>query len=255
MEIALIILFFIMFVEVLLIGFLFSDLSLNIEKLNIHSTNRKITEVHLEKMNMKLQIYIFKFIKIFSIKIYKNYFEIFKIKVYYEKIFKKYNITDRIDIYRRIYSLYKLTKENPSKISFRKIRLKFNSLKLNLNISTENSIITSFLTCFFSTIISILLKNNLSNRKYNLDKFEYKIIPIYLNFDCFKLDLEANISFSMFNILEIIYEYKNLIKEKEIKNKQNSKKLVEEILKKTIGGFKILDKVRYVNKKMKIYFE
>ena len=59
MQVALIILFFIIFIEVLLIGFLFSNVILSIEKINANSINRKITEVHLEKINIKLQIYIF----------------------------------------------------------------------------------------------------------------------------------------------------------------------------------------------------
>ncbi len=250
MEVALIILFLIMIVEVLLIGFLFSNITLKIEKINANSINRKLTEVHLEKMNIKLQIYIFKYIKIFSVKLYKNYFEILKIKIDYEKVFKKYNITDRIDIYRKIYELYKLIKENPSKISLKKIKPRFDSLNLNLTISTENSIITSFIICFLSTIISILLKNNLNNRKYNINKFQYKITPIYLNFDSFKLDLESDISFSMFNILEFVYEYKKLVKEKEIINKQKSKELVQQIFKRSIDGFKILNKVKYINKRV-----
>ena len=252
MQVALIILFFIIFIEVLLIGFLFSNVILSIEKINANSINRKITEVHLEKINIKLQIYIFKYFKVFNVKFYKNYFEILNIRINYEKIFKKYNITDKIDTYSKIYKLYKLIKENPSKISVKKIKPKFNSLKLNLSISTENSIITSFATCFLSTIISILLKNNLNSRKYNLDKFEYKITPIYLNFDSFKLDLESNISFSMFDILEFVYEYKKLIKEENFINKQKSKELVQQILKRSIYGFKILNKVRYINKRVTI---
>ena len=91
MQVALIILFFIIFIEVLLIGFLFSNVILSIEKINANSINRKITEVHLEKINIKLQIYIFKYFKVFNVKFYKNYFEILNIRINYEKIFKKYN--------------------------------------------------------------------------------------------------------------------------------------------------------------------
>lgn len=252
MEIALFILFFIIFIEILLIGFLFSNVSLNIEKLNINSLNRKITDIYVEKMNVKLQIYIFKYIRILNIKLNKNYFEILKGKIKYEKFFNAYNIKDKIDFYRKVYDLYKVIKENPSKINVRKIKPKLNSLKMNLNISTENSIITSFFTCFLSILISFLLKSNLLNRKYNNSNFNYKIIPIYLNSNSFKLELESNISFNMFSILELIYEYKKITKENRNTNNQKVKESMQEIIKRSIDGFKMIDKVRYVNKRIKV---
>ena len=56
----------------------------------------------------------------------------------------------------------------------------------------------------------------------------------------------------MFDILEFVYEYKKLIKEENFINKQKSKELVQQILKRSIYGFKILNKVRYINKRVTI---
>ena len=43
-----------------------------------------------------------------------------------------------------------------------------------------------------------------------------------------------------------------LIKEENFINKQKSKELVQQILKRSIYGFKILNKVRYINKRVTI---
>lgn len=249
MIITLSVLFFIISIEVLLIGFVFSKVAFKIEKLNLNSMNRKITDIYIEKMNIKLQIYIFKYIKIISIKLCKNYFEIFRIKIKYETFFKTYNITNKLEFYRKLYQIYRTIKENNEKINIRKINFKMNSLNMNLNISTENAIFTSFCTCSLSMIISLILKKNLFNNKYNLNKYNYKIIPIYLNTNSFKLDLKTDISCNMFNILEVIYQYNKVMKENK---KQIKKKIViKEILKRNIEGVKILERVRYVNKKVK----
>ena len=78
----LIILFGVIFVQVLMIGICFSNLILDIKECDITYNIDKKNKIDIKNLKFSIDVYIFRKIKIFSIKIHENYCEILKIKIH-----------------------------------------------------------------------------------------------------------------------------------------------------------------------------
>lgn len=199
-----IIFFTIILLEVLIIAILTSNIVFNIEECELYSKD-VLKKIRPEKIKLSIQIYIFKFIKILNIKIYKNYFEIFGIKINFQKIYK---FKDKDEVYIKFYELFKLLKENSQEISLSNLNPKIKSFKMKLKFSTENAIITSITTIGLSTVIAFILEKYMY--KFDKKNYEYKIIPSYINTNVFRLELNTKINFKMLDVLEFAYKYVKL---------------------------------------------
>ena len=81
----LIIVFIIILLEIIIIGFTFSNIIIEINDFDISYNEVMPKEFKVSKIDIVVKIYIFKFLKILSIKIHRNCFEIFKMKFKFKK--------------------------------------------------------------------------------------------------------------------------------------------------------------------------
>ncbi len=163
----------------------FSKIHIQIKKIYISNNNyQNKLEYDYE---IYLQIYVFNKIKIVSIKIDKA------------KI-QKLNIKQKIDFSN-------MKKDLPSKKELKyiikKLDIEFSNLYLNLEIGTEDVIITSAIIAIISALIGIGLAQVIKN--YEEEKYKYKIVPIYQNKNKINLNLDCIIQVKMVHIICIIY--------------------------------------------------
>ena len=86
---------------------------------------------------------------------------------------------------------------------FSKKKIKVEKLKLNLKLGTENSALTSYIIAFISSIISIFLARQIED--FSKNKYEYNIIPLYIDKNELKLSINCIISIKLVHIIYMIY--------------------------------------------------
>lgn len=210
----LIILFFIILIDIVIIGLFFSRITINFQDCNVYSNNG-IKNVVIDKMQIFIKIYLFNKIQIANIRLYKKYFKIYGIKIFYSKFFKL-----KKETIIKIIKFIKLTiGDNRLKIKY--LEPNIDSFKMNLTICTENAALTSIVTSMISSIIAIVLNRNI--KKYDKEKYYYKVNPIYLNVNAFKFEFKSNIDFYAMNIIVFMYDFIR-IKNNKYKKKQFKKK-------------------------------
>lgn len=198
MIIFLILAFLIVILNILIIGMLLSRVSINIENCNVLS-NTGLENIIVDKMQISINLYLYKVIKVLSIKFYKEYFKIGFIKIYYYKIMK-----------------YKeeviIKTANLTKLLIGKNRLSLNVLKpnieefyMNLSLCSKNAALTSIASSLIGTTTSMILSKFV--KKYDDDKIYYKIVPVYFNINGFKISIRTKINFNILNILEFLHDY------------------------------------------------
>lgn len=96
------------------------------------------------------------------------------------------------------------------------LKLKIESLKLEINIGIEDAIYTSYAVAIIASILSILLPHLV--KKQDIEKVKYEINPIY-NTLLFNLKLDSIISIKIVHIIYVIY---NLVKKGRDKNERTS---------------------------------
>lgn len=196
----LIILFIVIMIQIFVIGLFFSNIELNIEECDISYNVDCIKRININKLKVNLKIYLFKKIKILKIKIFKNYCEIFKIKI-------------------NLNVLKKLKDNKQSGFEFvikniREMNPKIKNINLELRIGTESTMITTFLIPTISTVVSILIiKYRESNNHLKLNdysNYNFKIIPRYVNTNNFILKGSLQISFDTIRTLCFINKHKEI---------------------------------------------
>lgn len=194
----LIVTFLLIILNIFILGFIFSKVSVNIENCNIFS-NSVFENINIDKMQIFINLYIFKVIKIISIKFYKKYFKIGFVKIYYYQI-KKYEK-------KIIQGTFKLTKLllGKNKLTLSILNPKIEMFNMNLSICSKNAALTSIYSSLIGTSTSILLSKFV--KKYDKNKIFYKIVPVYFNINGFKLEIKSKINFNTLNILEFLYDY------------------------------------------------
>lgn len=200
----LIILFIIIFIELIVIGFTFSSVVLEIKKCDISYNENGLKKFDIKDIDFVIKIYIFKILKILSIKIYKDYLEIFKIKIKYSllrKIKKNMNL---------IFEDIKIIIKKREDINFKLLKPRINSLNLYLTFGTPSQVLTTFSVPTISTFLSMLLSNSITN--FNLDTYNYKIVPQYLNKNYLKLNLNTKLSFNTLNLIIFLTNIKEILK-------------------------------------------
>ena len=196
MIIALFIFLLSIIIELLTIGFLLSKIEININNLEITRKNNKF---YLEDFRGNINIYVFRNLKSFNIKIYKSYFKFLGIKMPYNKFFKlyRYKTIDEI-IIKNFEKIKKYLKDLFNK----KINLDIEKIKLNIDVGTENSLLTSILVALLSIVIPIIIRNQID--EYNIQKFNYKVSPNYFNINNIKIKIEMIFYIETYNLIEEI---------------------------------------------------
>lgn len=135
-------------------------------------------------------VHLFNKIKWLSIKLNDK-----KIK----KIYNKMNL-EKMDL---------KTLQNDFKIKnleyLKKLNLKISYLHLKFKIGTEDVVATSFVVAIISSIIGILLPHVV--KKYEKDKYYYKIIPLYINKNVYEIKFDCIIEIKNVHIINIIYVF------------------------------------------------
>lgn len=143
-------------------------------KINNYSKFKNISNHRKSKQDneVKIQFYLFKYIKIASIKINNKQIK----KEYFNKIVKNYLKKDLRQ--KRIFNFLKTKKVGIEK------------LDLDLKLGLEDVVATTKTVALLGTAISIFLRN----RTENLEKCNYNILPIYTQEQAFSLKLDLTIS-------------------------------------------------------------
>ena len=190
--------FLVILFNVLIIGVLLSKVSININNLNAF-TSSGLEGVIIDKLQMSIDLYIYRVIKILSIKFYKDYLKVGFVKVYYYKILEYKNkiIDSTVSLTKLLLGKNRLTLSilNPSIENF----------YMNLSLCSENAALTSITSSLIGTSTSMILSKYV--KKYDEDKIYYKIAPVYFNINGFRLELKTIINFNTFNILVFLYDY------------------------------------------------
>lgn len=184
----LIFLFIILILELIIIGIILSSITITIDNLKAETKNNRI---YVDGMIVKLDIKLYKFIKVLSIKFYMHYLKIFGIKVYYRKALKYEN---KKQLGEKILEFIR-----KNKIKIKNLKPEFKIFKFDLNFGTEDVIVTSILTATFSGIIVMLLKNFVN--KFDEENYSFKITPNYLNNNNFNMKFKTKIDLKMLEVI------------------------------------------------------
>lgn len=184
--------------NILIIGILFSKVVINVEKIDIYGSY-KLNNLTINDIKISIDLYLYKFIKILSIKFYKDYFKIGFIKIYYNNILKyeKEIIKNMIKLSRLLLGKNRLT------LSILEPEIEI--FNMNLIICSKNAALTSIISGLIGGTTSAFLSKYV--KKFNKEKIFYNIIPAFLNINRFKIEAKIMINFNTLNILAFLYNY------------------------------------------------
>ena len=173
--------FIILFVIIMII--ILSTLRIKID--NLELSNIRGNNNSSNKFKIIISLYLFNKIKWFNIKIGNK-----KLK----NMYKKFNLKN----------LEKDFKFEDLK-QIKKLNAKFSYFDLDSKIGLENVIITIFSVVILSTIISLILADMV--KKYKKNKYNYKILPLYINKNVYEIKFNCIIEVKMVHIISIIYYF------------------------------------------------
>ena len=182
------------FLSLILFMLCASNLEIEVNKFWFDSNNNK---------NEKIKDYLF-YIRL------KSFGKItwFKVKIDDKKIVKiKNQISKIFEKIIKSNNLKDIIIKNRSEIfnldNIRILDIMIKRLNLQIKLSAIDSILTSFSIVIISTIISIILARSI--KKYQKDKYNYVISPIYETKPIFKIKLNCIIDIKIVHIMNIIY--------------------------------------------------
>lgn len=184
----------IIFVQVFVISLLFSCIVINIEECEISYNENKNNKFNIEKLKIRVQIYLFKFIKLLSINVNKDILAKIKYKLTIEE-FQKLNDEQKRGVIFAIKNI-------------RKLRVKIKTIDLDLDLGTENMLATTFLVPVISTALSTLITSNMEDENLGeKTNCKFKVTPKYINTNNFKLKGTSKIYFDTIRILFLFEKY------------------------------------------------
>lgn len=186
-------LFVFAFIILITIILLFSKIKININKFNYLSINPKNKKTDY---TIIIQLIILKKFSIFEIKFNKN--NIMKIEKIKQKIKNKFETFDFTEI--------KKNKEVKKKILkiIKKLKIDIDKINLNIEIGTENAVLTSFIIPVVATLLTYILKNNIKNNVIKSEENKFKIKPIYYNQNLLNILFSGIFEIEMIHIINII---------------------------------------------------
>ena len=173
---------------------LVSELSVNVKELEISNEIENMPLI--KKMKISIRICMFNKITIFNKNINQNDLKNIKTSKKFQRIKNKL-------IYKR------KTKEEKEKQKadvaiLKKLKIQLRKINLELKVGTEDVVLTSFLICIISIAISIILSKII--KKYDENKYKYKITPDYNNKNSINLNLTGIIDIKLVNIINILFK-------------------------------------------------
>lgn len=87
----------------------------------------------------------------------------------------------------------------------KKLQPKLSYFHLESKLGLEDAIATSFLVAIISVFISILLPHVV--KKYEENKYHYKIVPLYVNKNVYEIKFDCIIEIKMVHIINILYYF------------------------------------------------
>lgn len=187
----------IIIIQIIILGIIFSNLELNIEECDISYNIEVPKKLQVKKLKVNVKIYLFKKINILKIKIYRNYCEIFKIKVH-------------LNILKEL----KDDKQQGTWFVLKNIgKLKPQIKKINFEISggTEDVLLTTFLVPIFSGIVFTFISKNLDEKNNErISNCNIKILPRYINANNFSISGTTKIHFDTMRTLFFIKKHKKI---------------------------------------------
>ena len=187
----LVLIFALIIVPILII--LISTLKIDIKELKI--SNEVENAPIIKDLDISVGIYIFNKFKILKKHITKNNVQELKKSNKLEKLKNKFlnkgtikekrkNVKMDIDVIKHL---------NP----------KLQNINLEINLGTEDVLLTSFLIVLVSIAISMILSKSIE--KYDKNKYKYKIIPTYNNKNSIKIYLNSIIDIKLVNIINVAF--------------------------------------------------
>lgn len=169
-------LFFIILLELIFLGLIFSYVTININNIELKKIN---DDIYFDNWDVSLKIYLYKILPMLKIKIYREYCTILGIKIHYKK---KIKYKSDKHFYKNIYNFFK---DN----NFEKLDLSVEELDLYLNFGTEDMILTTGLTVLISNFITLLIRKKI--KKFDKNKYKFKVEPNFININNFRLKLKS----------------------------------------------------------------
>ncbi|MCI8353281.1 MAG: hypothetical protein HFJ58_06915 [Clostridia bacterium] len=155
---------------------------------------------------------------------YKVFFELLflnKLKIFSIKIDKE--LIDKLKVKEKVKKIdFKQAKTNmPSKKDLKqivkKLQIRIDKLNLKLEIGTIDIFLTSAIITILASIIGIGLARGI--KKYDKERYNYEIHPIYQDKNIIKLNLNCIIKVKMVHIISIIYL---LIKKRRVEENERT---------------------------------
>lgn len=184
---------FLTFILIFIILLLISTIKVNLEKLELSNENPNTPII--KEIELSVGIYILNKFKIYSKHINKENIKNIKNTKGLDKVKKKFltgnNIKDKKQSAKFDLKLLK------------QLKIKLHNINLELELGTEDVILTSFLICVVAIAISMILAKTIE--KYDENKYKYKILPSYNNKNSVKIALKGIISIKLVNIINVIF--------------------------------------------------
>lgn len=202
MAILLIFIVFIIFIQIFIIGLIFSKINVDVKKVDI-TYNKKL---YVNDLEILIYIYVLNKVKIVKIKFYKDYLQILGLKLQYRFIKK---IKFARNAYNNLNKKFFKILRNRRKLDMQTLNLEVNKCNLFLKLGTMSQVLTIFSIPLISTIITFFLRNSTNND--NIKKYSYKIIPEYSGRNIFNIKLDTNFEFETIKLIIFLKNLKNLI--------------------------------------------
>lgn len=93
------------------------------------------------------------------------------------------------------------------------LQIELEEFHFYLKIGTENVILTSGIITILSTLLGVILARGI--KKYNKEKYEYYILPLYQNRNQINLEFDSKIKFWVVHIIQVAYKLKKRKKENQ----------------------------------------
>lgn len=202
MAILLIFIVFIIFIQIFIIGLIFSKINVDVKKVDI-TYNKKL---YVNDLEILIYIYVLNKVKIVKIKFYKDYLQILGLKLQYRFI-KKFKFAR--NAYNNLNKKFFKILRNRRKLDMQTLKLEVNKCNLFLKLGIMSQVLTIFSIPLISTIITFFLRNSTNND--NIKKYSYKIIPEYSGRNIFNIKLDTNFEFETIKLIIFLKNLKNLI--------------------------------------------
>ena len=160
---------------------------------------------------IRIEIRKLKFTSLSKIHFNNDYKIILKLRIFNKIDIFKYTITkekiEKMKYNKKIKQLENKIKQNKNKIDIKlieiknKINIEMKKLNLEIEIGTEDAVITSMLVPIISIIISIIIKKQMKN----YEKQKFLINPVYNNQNFINIIFDGIFEIKMIHIINIIY--------------------------------------------------